>query len=125
MGDWEGVTRDALDRAAAGDAAGDAAAGAIPTPGDVSAIAAAAARAGGAPGATWLARCGEVAGVVMPGMTDGELAALGAALHQMRYRPSPGWAAAAQAAVEARRARGGGQQLEAAAAWFAALKVAA
>lgn len=119
MCDWEGVTRAALAAAATGGAGGAA-------PGDVVAICAAAARAGqGPPGDAWVALAAEAAAAGLGRMTDAELAGLGAALHALRYRPPADWAAAVRLVLTERRAAGGGAELEAADAWFAALKPAA
>jgi hypothetical protein len=133
MVDWEGVTRGALAAAAAApwrggaDAGGGGGGAAAAAPGDVASIVAAAARAGrGAPGDAWMAHAGAAAAAALPDLSDADLAALASGLHALKYRPAPDWAAAAAAEVGRRRgAAGAGEpDVEAAAAWLAALRAA-
>ncbi len=127
MNDWEGVTRQALDSVAdeSGTPAPTAtAAAAAVKAADVASIAAAAARSGhGAPGDAWKTSCANAALGRLSEMNDADLAGLGSGLHGVKFRPSAAWAAAVSKEVERRRSAGGSVDLEAAAAWFLALRV--
>lgn len=131
MCDWEGVTRDVLEATVASRSSQQSASDGRPadeqqvgSAADVAAIAAAAARAGiSAPGKTWTDRLAAVSASLLKEFSDADLSSLASGLHGLRHRPDASWTAAVQAEVERRRGvAAGSADVEAAAAWFAALR---
>jgi len=136
VNEWAAVTRQALETSAAAASSGESgsssssgsassAAAVALTGGDVASMAAAAARSGrGAMDEVWLSLCASAARPLLPLMSDGDLMNLGSGLHAMKFRPAAEWVAAVNEDVERRRAGGAGSaDLEAASAFFAALRV--
>lgn len=133
MCDWEAVTREVLEATSAwratqltdGSGCEEERAQRTCTAADVAALAAAAARSGNAaPGGSWTARLAAAAASLLQDFSDAGLASLASGIHGLRHKPDAPLAAAFQAELERRRgAVGSSAEIEAAAAWFAALRV--